>query len=94
MYITKVPLFPSILLDPIVVDSIGTPLGGGRLLRHVGLDVEVAEEDDEGDLVADVGLDHPRGEVAVLGEVEVDHLEEGAEKLNHLRWRQKRMDFL
>ena len=72
----------SILLHAIG-DTIGTLL---RLFLHVGLDVEVAEQDDEGDLVADVGLDHPRGEVAVLGVEEVDHLVEGAKKLNHLKW--------
>ena len=61
-------------------------LAGRRwLLCHVGVDVEVAEEEDEGDLVADVGLDHPRGVVAVVGVDEVHHLEQGAEKLNHLQ---------
>ena len=72
----------SILLHAIG-DTFGTLLW---LLLHVGLDVEVAEQDDERDLVGNVGLDHPRGEVAVLGVEEVDHLVEGAEKLNHLKW--------
>lgn len=45
-------------------------LGGGGgitpgLLAAVGLVVEVAEEDDEGDGVADEGVVHPVGEVAV-----------------------------
>ena len=61
-------------------------LGGrGGLLGHVGVDVEVAEEEDEGDLVADVGLDHPRGVVAVVGVDQVHHLEQGPEKLYHLQ---------
>lgn len=45
------------------------PFGGGGvapgLLAAVGLVVEVAEEDDEGDGVADEGVVHPVGEVAV-----------------------------
>lgn len=63
-------------------------LGGGGgsgvapgLLAAVGLVVEVAEEDDEGDGVADEGVVHPVGEVAVdvqgqsrvaYGDVELD----------------------
>ena len=49
---TKVPQFLSIPLDPIS-DSIGALLGTRRLLGHVGLDVEVSKEDDEGDLGRD-----------------------------------------
>merc|ERR1712037_172494 len=91
-YITKVLQFPPSFLPQIFRNLINLSillnairaLLGRWLLCHVGLDVEVAEEDDEGDLVGDVGLDHPRGEVAVVGVDEVDHLEEGAEELNHL----------
>lgn len=55
-----------------VEGAVGDGLGrfGGRgvapgLLAAVGLVVEVAEEDDEGDGVADEGVVHPVGEVAV-----------------------------
>lgn len=72
-------------------------LGGGGgvapgLLAAVGLVVEVAKEDDEGDGVADEGVVHPVGEVAVdvqgqcrvaNGDVELDL--EGRERFKIVR---------